>query len=46
MNLANGLILMCGIVSFGTIAFVGFALWIRSQDETADLPDQQDVKHA
>lgn len=36
MNLANGLILMCVIVSLGTIALVGFALWILSNDENAD----------
>lgn len=46
MNLANGLILMCAIVSFGAIALVGFALWIRSHDESADRVDQQGAKHA
>jgi len=46
MNLANGLILMCAIVSLGAIALVGFALWIRSHDENADQPERDVVKHA
>lgn len=46
MSLANGLILMCAIVSFGAIALVAFALWIRSQDEDADKPESESVKHA
>jgi hypothetical protein len=45
MNLANGLILMCAIACFGGLAFVGFALWIRSHDENADQPEDV-VKHA
>ena len=43
MNLANGLILLCAIVSFGAIAFVGFALWIRSHDEDADRKEPHGV---
>lgn len=39
MTLANGFISMCAIISCGSIAFVAFALWIRSQDDEADLPD-------
>jgi hypothetical protein len=35
MSLANGLILMCAIVSAGAIALVGFALWILSNDKNA-----------
>ncbi len=38
MTLATGLILMCVELSLGAIAFVGFALWIRSKDEDADRP--------
>ena len=44
MNLVNGLIWTCVIVSLGAIALVGFALWIRSNDETADLPEHNDAK--
>lgn len=39
MNLANGFILMCAIVSLGAIALVGFALWICSND--ADVNPEQ-----
>jgi len=39
MDVATGLILMCAIASLGSIAFVGFALWIRSNDNNADQPD-------
>lgn len=36
MSLANGLILMCAIVSIGAMALVGFALWILSNGEDVD----------
>lgn len=36
MNLVNGLLLKCPIASFGAIALVGFALWIRSNDENSE----------
>lgn len=38
MSIEIGLILMCAIISFGSMALVGFALWIRSRDENADKP--------
>jgi hypothetical protein len=46
MNLANGLILMCAIISLGAMALVGFALWIRSHDEDADREDQHGANPA
>lgn len=41
MSIEIGLILMCAIVSFGSMALVGFALWIRSHDKNADYPIQR-----
>lgn len=38
MSIEIGLILMCAIISFGSMALVGFALWIRGHDENADRP--------
>lgn len=32
MSLADGLVLMCAILSLGAIMLVGFALWIRSRE--------------
>lgn len=46
MNLANGFILMCAIISFGSIVLVSFALWIRSHDKDADRKDQHGANPA
>lgn len=38
MSIESGFILICAIIYFGSMALVGFVLWIRGYDENADRP--------
>ena len=39
MSVVTGSIVMCAIISLGSIALVSFALWILSNDDQADRQD-------